>query len=76
MITEDMLKNDLGREFEKQVIGPAGENKIKFACISRDFGRQAGRTVHRRGHGFKNLKAVAVKTPSRSRYLTRINFWK
>ena len=61
MITEDMLKNDLGRDFEIATIGPAGENKIKFACISHDFGRQAGRTGIGAVMGSKNLKAVAVK---------------
>ncbi|MEW6026069.1 MAG: aldehyde ferredoxin oxidoreductase family protein [Planctomycetota bacterium] len=59
--TEDMLKNDLGRDFEIAVIGPAGENKIKFACISHDFGRQAGRTGVGAVMGSKNLKAVAVR---------------
>ena len=59
--TEDMLKNDLGREFEIATIGQAGENKIKFACISHDFGRQAGRTGIGAVMGSKNLKAVAVK---------------
>ena len=61
MIAEDALKNDLGREFEIATIGPAGENKVKFACISHDFGRQAGRTGVGAVMGSKNLKAIAVK---------------
>jgi aldehyde:ferredoxin oxidoreductase len=59
--SEDIIKNDLGREFEIAVIGPAGENKVKFACISHDFGRQAGRTGIGAVMGSKNLKAIAVK---------------
>ncbi|MDI6732831.1 MAG: aldehyde ferredoxin oxidoreductase family protein [Planctomycetota bacterium] len=59
--TEEMLKRDLGKEFEIAVIGPAGENKVKFACISHDFGRQAGRTGIGAVMGAKNLKAIAVR---------------
>ena len=58
--SEKMLKDDLGKEFEIAVIGPAGENRIKYACISHDFGRQAGRTGIGAVMGSKNLKAVAV----------------
>jgi len=61
LTVEDVMKNDLGREFEIATIGPAGENKVKFACISHDFGRQAGRTGLGAVMGSKNLKAIAVK---------------
>jgi len=59
--TEELLKSDLGREFQIATIGPAGENKVKFACISHDFGRQAGRTGVGAVMGSKNLKAIAVR---------------
>ncbi len=58
---EEMLKKDLGEDFQIAVIGPGGENKVKFACISHDFGRQAGRTGIGAVLGSKNLKAIAVK---------------
>jgi aldehyde:ferredoxin oxidoreductase len=61
LITEDMVKSDLGKEFEVATIGPAGENKVKFACVSHDFGRQAGRTGIGAVMGSKNLKAIAVR---------------
>ncbi|MEX1297456.1 MAG: aldehyde ferredoxin oxidoreductase N-terminal domain-containing protein, partial [Desulfotignum sp.] len=41
---EEILKTDLGREFQILTIGEAGERMVNFACISHDFGRQAGRT--------------------------------
>ena len=41
-------------------IGPAGENLVRFACISNG-GRQAGRTGAGAVMGAKNLKAVAFK---------------
>mgnify|MGYP000116731276 CR=1 FL=1 len=46
-------------------IGPAGENGVRFACISHDFGRQAGRTGIGLVLGAKNIKAIAVKGTGR-----------
>lgn len=58
---EKILKEELGSEFQIAVIGPAGENKVHFACISHDFGRQAGRTGIGAVLGSKNLKAIAIR---------------
>jgi len=58
---EEMMKKDLGEDFQILTIGPAGENLVKFACISHDFGRQAGRTGIGAVLGSKNIKAIAVK---------------
>jgi len=58
--TETALKQELGDEFQICTIGPAGENLVLFACISHDFGRQAGRTGIAAVMGSKNLKAIAV----------------
>jgi aldehyde:ferredoxin oxidoreductase len=60
--TEKMLK-----EVEKNAsagvssIGPAGENLCKFACISSDLYRQAGRGGVGAVMGSKRLKAIVVK---------------
>ncbi len=59
--TEKMIKDDLGEEFQIVTIGPAGENLVKFACISHDFGRQAGRTGVGTVMGSKKLKAMAIR---------------
>ncbi|MFO7951583.1 MAG: aldehyde ferredoxin oxidoreductase family protein [Bacillota bacterium] len=59
--TEKELKNRLGEDFQIITIGPAGENEVVFACISHDFGRQAGRTGIASVLGSKNIKAVAVR---------------
>ncbi|MBI2626222.1 MAG: aldehyde ferredoxin oxidoreductase family protein [Candidatus Nealsonbacteria bacterium] len=59
--TEKLLKEELGQDFQIAVIGPAGEKKVSFACISHDFGRQAGRCGIGAVLGSKNLKAIAVK---------------
>jgi aldehyde:ferredoxin oxidoreductase len=58
---EKELKAKLGNDFQIITIGPAGENRVRYACISHDFGRQAGRTGVGAVMGSKNLKAIAVK---------------
>jgi aldehyde:ferredoxin oxidoreductase len=58
---EKNLKDFLGEDYQILTIGPAGENRVRYACISHDFGRQAGRTGVGAVMGSKNLKAVAVK---------------
>ncbi|MGI5839128.1 MAG: aldehyde ferredoxin oxidoreductase family protein [bacterium] len=58
---EKMLKEDLGEDFQIVTIGPAGEKKVYFACVSHDFGRQAGRTGIGAVLGSKQVKAIAVR---------------
>jgi aldehyde:ferredoxin oxidoreductase len=58
---EPLMKADLGDDFEIATIGPAGENLIRFSCITHDFGRQAGRTGQGAVMGSKKLKAIAVR---------------
>jgi aldehyde:ferredoxin oxidoreductase len=59
--TEEVLKGELGDEFQIATIGPAGEKGVVFACINHDFGRQAGRCGMGAVMGSKNLKAIAVR---------------
>lgn len=59
--TEKTLKEELGDEFQIAVIGQAGENLVPFACVTHDFGRQAGRTGIGAVLGSKNIKAIAVR---------------
>jgi len=58
---EPVMKADLGEDFEIATIGPAGENLIRFSCITHDYGRQAGRTGQGAVMGSKKLKAIAVR---------------
>ncbi len=58
---EKRLKQDFGDDFEILTIGPAGENLVRFACISHDFGRQAGRTGIGAVLGSKRIKAMLVR---------------
>jgi len=60
--TELLLKKELQDEEVKVLdIGPAGENLVKFACITSEFYRQQGRGGIGAVMGSKNLKAIAVK---------------
>jgi aldehyde:ferredoxin oxidoreductase len=58
---EEALKQQLGEDFQIATIGPAGENLVKIACITHDFGRQAGRTGLGALLGSKNVKAICVR---------------
>lgn len=58
---ERRLKEALGDEFQIAIIGPGGENLVKYACVGHDIGRQAGRTGIGAVMGSKKLKAIAVK---------------
>ncbi|MFQ6115893.1 MAG: aldehyde ferredoxin oxidoreductase family protein, partial [bacterium] len=47
--------------FKVASIGLAGENLVRYACITNDFGRNAGRGGAGAVMGSKNLKAIVVR---------------
>ena len=53
-------------EWRFACIGPAGENRVKFAIIDCDFHRQAGRGGGGAVMGAKNLKAIVVRGSHKS----------
>lgn len=60
--TEHQLREDIGDETVKVAsIGPAGEKMVRMACISADWGRNAGRTGMGAVLGSKKLKAIAIR---------------
>lgn len=60
--TEDILREDCGTPDARILsIGPAGENRVRFAAIMNDRHRAAGRSGVGAVMGSKNLKAIAVK---------------
>ncbi len=60
--TDRLVKEDLQRsDVHVAAIGPAGENRVRYACISADLYRQAGRGGGGAVMGSKNLKAIAVR---------------
>ncbi|NYT01732.1 MAG: aldehyde ferredoxin oxidoreductase family protein [Methanosarcinales archaeon] len=57
-----MIKDELGSEdIHVALIGPAGENLVRYACILNDVSRAAARCGMGAVMGSKNLKAVAVR---------------
>lgn len=69
MELEDALREELGvKEHDVSVfgIGPAGENKVRFACVSGDRGHVAGHNGLGAVMGAKNIKAVVAFKGKRS----------
>ncbi len=58
--TEKKLREVHGEEAGIVTIGPAGENKVKFATVISQEGRSGGRPGMGAVMGSKNLKAVVV----------------
>jgi aldehyde:ferredoxin oxidoreductase len=59
---DQMIKEELGDEdIHMVMIGPGGENMVRFACTFNDVWRAAGRTGHGGVIGSKNLKAIACR---------------
>ena len=62
--TENTVNGKFGNGSAKSgavVIGPAGENLVRFAVIENDYWRSAGRTGVGTVMGSKNLKAIVFK---------------
>ena len=60
------LKQKFGKASKTLVIGPAGENLVKFACIMNDGHSAFGRTGLGAVMGSKGLKAIVVRAKGRN----------
>jgi aldehyde:ferredoxin oxidoreductase len=58
--TTDAIRAETDDDAKIACIGPAGENRVFFACIMNDLHRAAGRGGTGAVMGSKNLKAIAV----------------
>ena len=59
---EGLIKDKLEtHEIRVAVIGIAGENLIRYACVNADWSRNAGRTGIGAIMGSKNLKAIVLR---------------
>jgi aldehyde:ferredoxin oxidoreductase len=60
--TQEMIREELGdNRVEVSMIGPGGENLVRFACVMNGPKDAAGRTGLGAVMGSKKLKAVAVR---------------
>jgi len=57
----EVLEHELGKKHRLMVIGPGGENGVRYACIMTGTRHAAGRTGMGAVMGAKNLKAIAVR---------------
>ncbi|HYE80619.1 MAG TPA: aldehyde ferredoxin oxidoreductase family protein [Clostridia bacterium] len=59
---QDIIREELGDDRVRvALIGPGGENLVKYACISNELGHFNGRNGMGAVMGSKNLKAIAVR---------------
>ena len=61
-----LIKKRYGRSYRALVIGPAGENLVKYAMILNEGHHAFGRAGFGAIMGSKNLKAIVVKATNRS----------
>jgi len=60
--TTEMIQKELGDpEIQVLCIGPAGENRVRYACLINNLSRAAGRGGTGAVLGAKKLKAIAVR---------------
>jgi aldehyde:ferredoxin oxidoreductase len=59
--TQDILEKRHGKNFGILLIGPAGENLIRYSIVISQKGRAGGRPGMGAVMGSKNLKAVVIK---------------
>jgi len=59
--TQQRLSQELGNEARVAAIGPAGENRVRFAIVATGTESAAGQGGFGAVMGSKNLKAVAVR---------------
>ncbi len=59
---QEMIRRETGENRARvALIGPAGENRVRFSCIVNELKHANGRTGMGAVMGAKNLKAVAVR---------------
>lgn len=60
--SQEIIRNELDdAKIRVAQIGPAGENRVRYAAVMHDINRAAGRSGMGAVMGSKNLKAVAVR---------------
>ncbi len=71
--SQETIEKEVGeKRVATAVIGPAGENLVKYACIQVDNSRHAGRTGMGAVMGSKKLKGIAVSYDSSERFRVEV----
>jgi aldehyde:ferredoxin oxidoreductase len=69
--SQEIIEKEVGKA-STAVIGPAGENLVKFACIQVDNSRHAGRTGMGAVMGSKKVKGIAISYDPNERFRPKI----
>jgi aldehyde:ferredoxin oxidoreductase len=69
------LRNETGQEFAVAVIGPAGENLVRYANITHEWYHSASKWGGGTVMGSKNLKAIAVSGTKGPDYADQYKVW-
>lgn len=59
--TNDLIEAEIGHKAKMAIIGPAGENLVRYACIINDLRHANGRNGFGALMGSKKLKAIVVR---------------
>jgi aldehyde:ferredoxin oxidoreductase len=70
------LREETGKEFAVAVIGPAGENQVRFANVTHEWFHSASKWGVGAVMGSKNLKAIAVRGSIGPDYAYPDEVWK
>lgn len=71
--SQETIEKEVGeKRVATAVIGPAGENLVKYACIQVDNSRHAGRTGMGAVMGSKKLKGIAVSYDPSERFRVEV----
>ncbi len=73
--TEEWIAASMGHDAKSLAIGPAGENRISYACIGSEAYRQLGRGGSGALFGAKNLKAIACRGTGGVQVANMSVFW-
>lgn len=69
------LREETGEEFAVAVIGPAGENQVRYANVTHEWYHSASKWGVGAVMGSKNLKAIAVRGKKGPDYADHAEVW-
>lgn len=71
----EKLREETGQEFAVAVIGPAGENLVRYANVTHEWFHSASKWGPGAVMGSKNLKAIAVRGTNGPVYADPLKVW-
>ena len=69
---QDAIQELVGHKSGIIVIGPAGENRVRFSLVANNYWRSAGRTGIGAVFGSKNIKGIAFRGSARKDHPAKV----